>query len=146
MRSPADSGCATCRRSTGPTQAAAADPGRRQVPRLQCARVLDAVRALRIHVEPTPCEREPASGLGEPVRWSARHPPGLSRFTRTRPSRRSRSMVGGASAPPTLFREYPGRVLELLGDSARGDDWAVARLRVDGDRIVDADVEGLDAD
>ena len=37
-------------------------------------------------------------------------------------------------------------MLELLGDSARGDDWAVARLRVDGDRIVDADVEGLDAD
>jgi hypothetical protein len=32
-------------------------------------------------------------------------------------------------------------VLELLGDSARGEDWAVARLRVDGDRIVDADVE-----
>ena len=55
-------------------------------------------------------------------------------------------MVRGASAPLTLFREYPGRVLELLGDSARGDDWAVARLRVDGDRIVDADVEGLDAD
>ena len=37
-------------------------------------------------------------------------------------------------------------MLELLGDSARGEDWAVARLRVDGDRIVDADVEGLDAD
>jgi tRNA-specific 2-thiouridylase len=37
-------------------------------------------------------------------------------------------------------------VLELLGDSARGEDWAVARLRVDGDRIVDADVEGVDED
>jgi tRNA-uridine 2-sulfurtransferase len=37
-------------------------------------------------------------------------------------------------------------VLELLGDSARGEDWAVARLRVDGDQIVDADVDGLDAD
>ena len=115
MRSHADSGCATCRRFTGPTRAAAADPGRRQVPRLQCARVLDAVRALRIHVEPTPCEREPASGLGEPVRWSARHPPGLSRFTRTRPSRRSRSMVRGASAPLTLFREYPGPCARAAG-------------------------------
>ena len=30
-------------------------------------------------------------------------------------------------------------MLELLGDSARGEDWAVVRLRVDGDRIVDAD-------
>jgi len=37
-------------------------------------------------------------------------------------------------------------VVELLGDSARGEDWAVARVRVDGDRIVDADVDGLDAD
>src|SRR3954452_5482486 len=35
---------------------------------------------------------------------------------------------------------------ELLVDSARGEDWAVARLRVDGDRIVDADVDGLAAD
>jgi tRNA-specific 2-thiouridylase len=35
---------------------------------------------------------------------------------------------------------------ELLGDSARGEDWAVVRLRVDGDRIVDADADGLAAD
>ena len=47
--------------------------------------------------------------------------------------------VRGASAPLTLSREYPGRMLELIGDSARGDDWALVRLRVDGDRIVDAD-------
>ncbi len=32
---------------------------------------------------------------------------------------------------------------ELVGDSARGDDWALVRLRVDGDRIVDADASGL---
>jgi tRNA-specific 2-thiouridylase len=37
-------------------------------------------------------------------------------------------------------------VRELLGDSARGEDWAVARLRVAGDRIVDADVDGLATD
>ena len=51
-------------------------------------------------------------------------------------------MVGGASAPPHFSGSTLARVLELLGDSARGDDWAVVRLRVDGDRIVDADVDG----
>jgi tRNA-specific 2-thiouridylase len=35
---------------------------------------------------------------------------------------------------------------ELYGDSARGADWAAVRLRVDGDRIVDADASGLDTD
>jgi tRNA-uridine 2-sulfurtransferase len=35
---------------------------------------------------------------------------------------------------------------ELLGDSARGADWAMVRLRVDGQRIVDADADGLAAD
>src|SRR4051812_25384366 len=35
---------------------------------------------------------------------------------------------------------------ELLGDSARGSDWAAVRLRVDGDRIVDADAPGLAED
>jgi tRNA-uridine 2-sulfurtransferase len=35
-------------------------------------------------------------------------------------------------------------VLEVTGDSARGDEWAFVRLRVDGDRIVDADADGLD--
>ena len=32
---------------------------------------------------------------------------------------------------------------ELIGDSARGTDFALVRLRVDGDRIVDADADGL---
>ncbi len=32
---------------------------------------------------------------------------------------------------------------ELLGDSTRGEDWAYVRLRVDGERIVDADADGL---
>ncbi len=35
---------------------------------------------------------------------------------------------------------------ELYGDSARGEQWAAVRLRVDGDRIVDADAAGLDTD
>ncbi|HEX5448774.1 MAG TPA: tRNA 2-thiouridine(34) synthase MnmA [Gaiellaceae bacterium] len=35
---------------------------------------------------------------------------------------------------------------ELIGDSARGEEWACVRLRVDGDRIVDADADGLAQD
>jgi tRNA-uridine 2-sulfurtransferase len=35
---------------------------------------------------------------------------------------------------------------ELIGDSARGPDWALVRLTVDGDRIVDADADGLAED
>ena len=37
-------------------------------------------------------------------------------------------------------------MLELYGDSARGADWAAVRLRVRGDRIVEADAAGLDTD
>jgi tRNA-specific 2-thiouridylase len=54
--------------------------------------------------------------------------------------------VRGASAPLTVYREYPGRMVELIGDSARGDDFALVRLRVDGDRIVDADAPGVAED
>jgi tRNA-specific 2-thiouridylase len=35
---------------------------------------------------------------------------------------------------------------ELIGDSARGADWAFVRLRVEGDRIVDADAAGVAED
>jgi tRNA-specific 2-thiouridylase len=35
-------------------------------------------------------------------------------------------------------------VIEVLGDSARGDEFALVRLTVDGDRIVDADADGVD--
>ena len=35
---------------------------------------------------------------------------------------------------------------DLLGDSARGADWAVVRLRVDGGVIVEADADGVDGD
>jgi tRNA-uridine 2-sulfurtransferase len=37
-------------------------------------------------------------------------------------------------------------MLELLGDSARDDDWAAVRLRVDRGRIVEADAAGLERD
>ena len=33
---------------------------------------------------------------------------------------------------------------EVSGDATRGAEWALARLRVDGDRIVDAEVEGIE--
>src|SRR5690348_18203570 len=36
--------------------------------------------------------------------------------------------------------------MDLLGDSARGTEWAAVRLRVDGDRIVDADAPGIATD
>jgi tRNA-uridine 2-sulfurtransferase len=35
-------------------------------------------------------------------------------------------------------------MIEVVGDSARGDAFAVVRLTVDGDRIVEADAPGLD--
>src|SRR5918992_5804125 len=34
-------------------------------------------------------------------------------------------------------------MLEVVGDSARGSEFALVRLRVDGDRIVEADAPGL---
>jgi tRNA-specific 2-thiouridylase len=37
-------------------------------------------------------------------------------------------------------------VIEVSGDSSRDGCWALVRLRVDGDRVVDTDAEGLDAD
>ena len=35
-------------------------------------------------------------------------------------------------------------MIEVAGDATRGGDWAYVRLVVDGDRIVDADADGLD--
>ncbi len=37
-------------------------------------------------------------------------------------------------------------MIELAGDSSRDGCWTLVRLRLDGDRIVDADAEGLDSD
>jgi tRNA-specific 2-thiouridylase len=37
-------------------------------------------------------------------------------------------------------------MIEVSGDSSRDGCWALVRLRVDRDRIVDADADGLDAD
>jgi tRNA-specific 2-thiouridylase len=35
-------------------------------------------------------------------------------------------------------------VIQVVGDSARGNDFALVRLALDGERIVDADADGLD--
>jgi tRNA-uridine 2-sulfurtransferase len=35
-------------------------------------------------------------------------------------------------------------MIEVVGDSSRGDDWRLVRLGVVGDRIISADAEGLD--
>jgi tRNA-uridine 2-sulfurtransferase len=35
-------------------------------------------------------------------------------------------------------------VIEVTGDATRGGDWAYARLRVDGERIVEAEIDGLE--
>jgi tRNA-specific 2-thiouridylase len=37
-------------------------------------------------------------------------------------------------------------MIESFGDSTRGGEWAAVRLRVDGDRVVEADAQGLDRD
>lgn len=37
-------------------------------------------------------------------------------------------------------------MVELIGDSARGPDWALVRLTVEGDTILDADADGLAED
>ena len=39
-----------------------------------------------------------------------------------------------------------GRMIELVGDSSRDGEWALVRLRVDGDTIVEADAPGLSRD
>src|SRR5262249_36818686 len=39
---------------------------------------------------------------------------------------------------------YPAFVVETFGDASRNGDWAAVRLRVDGERIVDADADGLE--
>ncbi len=35
-------------------------------------------------------------------------------------------------------------MIEVSGDASRGGEWALVRLRVDGDRILESDAEGLD--
>jgi tRNA-specific 2-thiouridylase len=54
--------------------------------------------------------------------------------------------VRGATAPLTFCPSTLGGMVELYGDSARGEDWVAVRLQVDGERIVAAEATGLDRD
>src|SRR6266540_2589214 len=57
---------------------------------------------------------------------------------------------GGAHVPidpspgQNLRCRYAGRMVEVLGDSARGSEFALVRLSVDGERIVAAEAPGLE--
>ena len=53
-------------------------------------------------------------------------------------------ILGGAERPRPFSVHYRVRVIESFGDSTRNGEWAAVRLRVDGDRIVEADAPGLD--
>jgi tRNA-uridine 2-sulfurtransferase len=55
------------------------------------------------------------------------------------------SPSGGYAGPVTgrLGNPANGHAIDVVGDSARDGEWALARLRIDGDRIVAADVPGL---
>jgi len=52
--------------------------------------------------------------------------------------------LGGAERPRPFSVHYRVRVIESFGDSTRNGEWAAVRLRVDGDRIVEADAPGLE--
>ena len=52
--------------------------------------------------------------------------------------------MGGAERPRPFSVHYRVRVIESYGDSTRNGEWAAVRLRVDGDRIVEADAPGLE--
>jgi tRNA-uridine 2-sulfurtransferase len=67
---------------------------------------------------------------------STRHPPGSARFA-----------TGAAVSAGWGTLSSGGRIGQLtrdvVADSSRGDEVALVRLRVDGERIVDADADGL---
>src|SRR4051794_25302868 len=51
---------------------------------------------------------------------------------------------GTAQAVPGTASRYGARMFESFGDATRDGDWAAVRLRIDGERIVEADASGLD--
>ena len=51
-----------------------------------------------------------------------------------------------AGAAPGASCAILGAMVEIAGDSTRDGCWALVRLRLDGDRIVDADADGLAED
>ena len=54
--------------------------------------------------------------------------------------------VAGLAGDSGKRRVYSGCMVEVSGDSSRNGDWALVRLRLDGERIVEADADGLDSE
>ena len=84
-------------------------------------------------------DREPVSGQVERPK-PAGHPPGLPGSTEAWPRQ-------GPSPPrlrPGRRERYRGRMIEVVGDSSRDAEWACVRLGSTGDRIVEAEAEGLE--
>ncbi len=52
----------------------------------------------------------------------------------------------GHTTRVTFLQGHTDRVIEISGDSSRDGSWSLVRLRVERERIVDADADGLDAD
>src|SRR6185436_13322126 len=101
-----------------------------------------------LSVEPTPSDRELSFDCGEQPR-KTRHPPGLSRFTTGLEIPAGWSQTGESQDSPVLLLRQPriaslGRMVEVVGDASRDGCWALARLTVEGDRIVSAKGEGLE--
>src|SRR5437763_7374990 len=51
---------------------------------------------------------------------------------------------GTAQAVPGTASRYGTRMIESFGDATRDGDWVSVRLRIDDDRIVEADAPGLE--
>ena len=104
---------------------------------------LSPARAPRHKTNPTiQASRVPPQGCPPPIK----PPPCFSSSRTTRPDGRVERFLRSparASPPPGGYRDG---MRELIGDSARGVEFALVRLRVDGDRIVDADADGLAQD
>jgi tRNA-uridine 2-sulfurtransferase len=75
--------------------------------------------------------------VGRAPTWviQVRNAAGVSAGSSCRPGLRGRDSLELATV---------ASVFEVTGDSSRGTDWAFARLRIDGERVVDADVPGLE--
>ena len=141
MRSPGGSGSAACRQIHWSYARSRVSRG------YGLRRVLDLVRAPRIHVEPTPCEREPASGLGDLVPTVRTAPTWLVQvhMDAARPARSEHGE--GSFGSPHDFPAVPWPACRSCTATPHaaptgrpsGCAWT-------GGRIVDADAPGIDTD
>ena len=98
--------------------------------------MLDPVRDPVANVEPTSLQRELESG--EPSGLVGRAPTWLVQVRKVAGTHRQ-----GGALLVSSFASLDS-MLEVTGDATRGDEWACVRLVVDGDRIVEADADGLE--